>query len=549
MPIEIKYTGTQQRWPELATTGKQSVWMPGQIEERDDVEAGKLLATGLFKTEPVALTATRSDQGVVKAKAGDIVFATLDRLGPSYVESIGSANPNDGKMRIRSLNQDADFPVMLEAAVPNSDGTWTVYQVGREGLDGFMRQYGSYVARRKMLDGLYLSGGTSAELGVLNVAAPSGGGWQNLAAANPYALTIGDSFSFTFTGTGFDLRSYVDNRGGAWSVTVDGVNVGQISVWNATAIWDIRTGPRGLTHGPHTVVMTFVGGDGVHAPVGGVPRGWIARGLIGTGEDLRAYGTIRIAQVMEVFEQVQRLGSASSNVEGVIESKKVGAAYATTKWPWHGPVAGPGNGNGAGSTAILAQSVYVDGAPIDPSNLNSFWRHAYRIEFAQTFTAQNLYETAETLFRGVMQASVTGDGYSWSLALDTAQNVTVTTAYGPMLAMDLCDRAIFNSGAVQNLSDHSAQTMYGPYAKVADSGMLYDPAHGYALAYEIGNWQKSCRVGRPGAVPNFVYSQTRTAARLSKVYNYIAPVGSSTWYAGERIEISGRIRGGVRPAI
>lgn len=64
MPIEIKYTGTQQRWPELATTGKQSVWMPGQIEERDDVEAGKLLATGLFKAEPVPLYAIPSDGGV-----------------------------------------------------------------------------------------------------------------------------------------------------------------------------------------------------------------------------------------------------------------------------------------------------------------------------------------------------------------------------------------------------------------------------------------------------------------------------------------------------
>ena len=70
MPIEIKYIGTQQRWPELATTGKQSVWMPGQIEERDDVEAGKLLATGLFKTEPVALTATLSAQGVVLPDEG-----------------------------------------------------------------------------------------------------------------------------------------------------------------------------------------------------------------------------------------------------------------------------------------------------------------------------------------------------------------------------------------------------------------------------------------------------------------------------------------------
>ena len=60
MPIEIKYTGTQQRWPELSITGKQSVWMLGQIEERDDVEAGKLLATGLFKAEPVPLYAIPS---------------------------------------------------------------------------------------------------------------------------------------------------------------------------------------------------------------------------------------------------------------------------------------------------------------------------------------------------------------------------------------------------------------------------------------------------------------------------------------------------------
>jgi len=68
MSIEIKYAGTQQRWPELSITGKQSVWMPGQIEERDDVEAGKLLATGLFKTEPVALTATLSAQGIESAQ-------------------------------------------------------------------------------------------------------------------------------------------------------------------------------------------------------------------------------------------------------------------------------------------------------------------------------------------------------------------------------------------------------------------------------------------------------------------------------------------------
>lgn len=48
MPKTIKYTGSQQRWPELAATGGQSVWFTGQTEQRSDVEASKLLATGLF---------------------------------------------------------------------------------------------------------------------------------------------------------------------------------------------------------------------------------------------------------------------------------------------------------------------------------------------------------------------------------------------------------------------------------------------------------------------------------------------------------------------
>lgn len=51
MAVTIKYTGTQIRWPELAITGKQSVWNPGQIESREDAEAALLLATGVFTDE------------------------------------------------------------------------------------------------------------------------------------------------------------------------------------------------------------------------------------------------------------------------------------------------------------------------------------------------------------------------------------------------------------------------------------------------------------------------------------------------------------------
>jgi mRNA-degrading endonuclease HigB of HigAB toxin-antitoxin module len=44
----IKYVGTQDKWPEIAVTGKQSIWQKGQTEYRARAEADLLLATGLF---------------------------------------------------------------------------------------------------------------------------------------------------------------------------------------------------------------------------------------------------------------------------------------------------------------------------------------------------------------------------------------------------------------------------------------------------------------------------------------------------------------------
>ncbi len=479
--------------------------------------------------------------GGLKSPLGGVDVLTLDRLGQSYVEAVAAANPNDGAMRVRSLYQSSDFPVMFEAAFPIADGKWIVHQLGREGLDGFIRHYGSYIASRALVEGVYLSNGTSTDLSIVNVAAPSGGGWNNTSAQNPYALNVGDTFSFSVTGTGFDMRSYVDNRGGAWAVKVDGVDRGQISVWSATATWDTRTGPRGLAHGLHSVVMTFVGPDGVNAPVGGVARGWISRGLTGNGADLRYYGAIRVAQVMDVFTKVQQLASASSNIEAVVESKKVGAAYATTKWPWHA--------EGTGATAITGQALYVDGVPFALSgDLNNLWSDARRIDVVQTFTGQNVNETAAKLLGGTMMSALSADGYEYAMTLDVLQDITVATAYTTMCASDNCDRVTLNSGQTQDTGNHTAQVMYGPYAKIADSGVMHDPAHNYAWAYEMRNWQQSARAGRPGSVGAFVYVQTRTTNRMSKVYNFIAPVGASTWSAGERIQISGRFRGGVKPA-
>lgn len=85
MPITLKYIGAQNRWPELAVTGKQSVWAIGQTEERTDAEAQLLVATGLFDAvdAPLMLDAA---SGAVTA-GGEPVGRGLMCSGSSGVTS------------------------------------------------------------------------------------------------------------------------------------------------------------------------------------------------------------------------------------------------------------------------------------------------------------------------------------------------------------------------------------------------------------------------------------------------------------------------------
>jgi hypothetical protein len=78
MAKTIKYTGTQDPWPELAITGNQAVWHLGQQESREDQEANALLKTGLFS---VVSTAARIDSNQNSVLGADSVF-TLQVANP-----------------------------------------------------------------------------------------------------------------------------------------------------------------------------------------------------------------------------------------------------------------------------------------------------------------------------------------------------------------------------------------------------------------------------------------------------------------------------------
>lgn len=75
----VKYIGVQDRWPELATTGKQSTWSRGHVEERSDAEAAALLATGLFEGQDVAGLAWNPATEQVQLPGGPSAAIVIER--------------------------------------------------------------------------------------------------------------------------------------------------------------------------------------------------------------------------------------------------------------------------------------------------------------------------------------------------------------------------------------------------------------------------------------------------------------------------------------
>lgn len=92
MSKTLKYIGTQTRWPELAYTGQQSTWSPGGIDQRSDVHAAALLATGQFfdvdainqtdaETAAIASMVSSAGKWPVTAHGMQIDFTDVSRLG------------------------------------------------------------------------------------------------------------------------------------------------------------------------------------------------------------------------------------------------------------------------------------------------------------------------------------------------------------------------------------------------------------------------------------------------------------------------------------
>lgn len=191
------------------------------------------------------------------SNAATVLLNTGTQYQPDFVETIKTMC----KPKMRYFKNDLDGLVV----VSQDKGKYISHTFVKEALDDFIKWTRSLIGSGSQGLRMDSKGWTDRT-----------GTWVDSSAPNYYCTGVGATFTAQAYGSEIRFCHFTDNRGGVWNFTVDGVAANSISTWNATAVGNIKsvvaTGLDPFTL--HTVIGTFAGDDPLHAPSGGVSRGW-----------------------------------------------------------------------------------------------------------------------------------------------------------------------------------------------------------------------------------------------------------------------------------
>ncbi|MCX0338278.1 hypothetical protein [Acinetobacter radioresistens] len=195
---------------------------------------------------------------------------------------------------------------------------------------------------------------------------------------NYYTTVVGDSMSFSFTGTGFAFNHYADSRGGLWRFVIDGTITKDISTFGVGGNRKTEV-ITGLSNSTHNVTMTFVGQDPAN-PLS-IPRGWYE------------YSSTE-PRTFEVYprtpKQTEEMLAAASVLEWAISLRPEAQPNMNPSWsPIHSGQSGVSRN--LSKQIIINKTSYGSIADV---LLSAAYKQIQYFELKQTFTVFNFNDSA-----------------------------------------------------------------------------------------------------------------------------------------------------------
>lgn len=234
-------------------------------------------------------------------------------------------------------------------------------------------------------DGLLIMGGGFANpkaVQTVGVEALNLTGTFTTSTNNPtanWASVAGSYFDLDFTGVALDFKYYTDNRGGIMKLETPGQDPVLLSTWAAVGAAKQSTIFSGLTDGPHTCRVTYMGADPLNPPTGGVARGWFQ--YLSVGGFATGVATLGV-QVMNPTSPIAMIAS-NSNTELAMNVTPVGSGLMGKWFPTHDAE--------LGASRNIARDIKVNGASIggDIGVISTLGVAINSCDIAQTFRAYN----------------------------------------------------------------------------------------------------------------------------------------------------------------
>ncbi|MBW3496052.1 BppU family phage baseplate upper protein [Bacillus sp. FDAARGOS_1420] len=368
------------------------------------------------------------------------------------------------------------------------------------------------------------------------------GAMQKANPPNYYTTTVGDTFTFTFDGTGFDFQHFTDNRGGLWEFKVDGTVVKTIS----THINDVPTNElkvnygtrsvvRGLAKGTHTVVATFKGDDPANPPTGGAntSRGWVKNDT-GYAQAAEAHKTAFIYDdLLNPVKEVDLLVSFS-NKEFAFRMKPNDSSVNAEWIPEHS----------AATVFKVSQKIYIDDKEINSWTADATVKEAKMVRAVQSMKGFHPSDLTNALCEIYSVHTVTNQGVTFDIKIKWLQDTFIEDGYIAMLpgSRPFVEKLVDATGkSFETLvADNSSKDIVNG-EKMASYAMLSKERE-YVVAMKINNIHASLRKGQTGIRNPLVWLQHRDAT-LQKLYpqvykNCVVKAGethpfSATYFVGE----------------